>query len=136
MPSDSENRRSVRFAESVDPDSEVELSKVIEKPATVEQLDVRIYRGAELDLRVKPYVRREDQRHPLVEYHGKSFIDGDSDHWTFPVSESVEKDDEIGVVIENTSSTADGYVLDGAVDLTLDRAGGSSRIFDAIAGWF
>lgn len=126
-----ENRRSIRFAEQVDPDSKVEETFDVETEATIEGLDVRIYRGAELDLHIKPWIKREGKKFPLIEYQGKNFIDGDADHWEFPVSESIRPEDTIGVTAENVDTE---YALDYAVDVTIDRAGGLSRFGGLLDG--
>jgi hypothetical protein len=128
---DNENRRSVRFAEHVDPDSTVTLTKQIEEDATVEQLTVRVYRGAELALQVYPFVKREGRRFPLIDFNGKSFVDGEGDKWQFDVSESVETDDLVGVEVTNTATD---YGYDFSTDVSLDRAGGSSRVVSFLKG--
>jgi len=127
----SETRRSVRFAENVDPGDNVNLSKEIETAATVEQVTVRIYRGAELDLHVQPYVERGGRRTSLVEYQGKDYVDGDGDFFEFPVSEGVERRDQLGVDVENQATD---YAYDFSVDVVLDRAGGTSRVVNWISG--
>jgi len=122
---DKENRRSVRFAEEVDPGETVTLTKTIEEDATVEQATVRIYRGAELALRVKPFVRRNNRRFGLIDFpDGKQYVDGDGDFFEFPVSEQVEENDEIGVEVENVATD---YAYDFSTDLVVDRAGGTAR---------
>jgi hypothetical protein len=129
-------QRSIRFSESVDPDSSITLTKEVEEDATVEQLDVRIYRGAELALRVTPFVKRDNRRFELVEFRGKDYIDGDGDFWEFSVSEAVETEDQIGVEVENVD---DEYLFDFAVNMTVDREGGTARplssLFDTVRGW-
>lgn len=121
---DSESRRSIRFADTVDPGQTIEETWSVENAATVEGIDVRIYRGAELDLHVRPWVSRAGSRFDLIQFLGKDYVDGDGDHWEFPVSEAVDVEDEIGVTVTNED---DQYQLDYAVDVTLDRAGGVSR---------
>lgn len=131
--SDSENRRSVRFAESVDPGETITLTKDVERDATVEETTVRIYRGAELALRIKPFVERDNRRFELIDYpQGKQYVDGDGDFWEFPVSEAVATEDVIGVEVENVATD---YAYDFSTDMVLDRAGGTARaggLLDAI----
>lgn len=124
-------RRSFRFADSVNPSSDVELTHKVKEPATVEDLDVRIYRGAELDLHVKPQVKRDGRRFDLVEYNGKSYVDGDGDHWTFDVSEQVSEGD---LLVVQASNVDPDYSLDFAVDMIIDREGGTSRLIPSIFG--
>jgi len=116
--------RSIRFAESVDPESAVTLTKQVEEDATVEQVDVRIYRGAELSLRVSPFVKRDSRRFDLIEFRGKDYVDGDGDFWEFSVSESVQKEDVIGVKVENVTTD---YTYNFACNLQVDREGGTER---------
>lgn len=121
-----------RFANRVGPGGEDDLQREVEVGATVEEVTVRIYRGAELDLRVTPYVaynvdQGRAQKMPLVTFvdGGKSFIDGDGDRWTFPVSIPVEEGDVLGVEANNKDPN-NGY--DYAVDLSVDKAGGKERV--------
>lgn len=134
-----EPRESLRFAESVSPDSTVQQTYKVPRDATIESVDVRIYRGAELALQVRPFLKTgvsgARREHDLVLFQGKEFIDGDGDHWTFSVSESVTQNDIIGVEVENKSST---YSYDYAVDVELDAAGGTSRfggVVERVRGW-
>ena len=141
MPSNqSETMDSVRFAESVDPDSSVTLSYELPQDATIEEVTVRIYRGAELDLHVTPWhnpAGGRDVQEPLITFEGKEYIDGDGDHWEFPLSDGVKEGDTIGVTIDNVSSGSDGYTLDAAADFVVDRAGGSDRgLLSLLRRWF
>ncbi|MFC7131654.1 MULTISPECIES: hypothetical protein [Salinibaculum] len=139
-----EPRDSVRFADRVAPNSTGDGSHVetyeVQEGATVEQVDVRIYRGAELDLRVRPFIRRGDdgsrREIDLIQFQGKQYIDGDGDHFEFTVSQAAERGDLVGVEVENHDDT---YGYDYAVDMALDRAGGIARfggVVDRIRGWF
>jgi len=138
--STSDSRRSVRFADRVAPGdadgpNDIQLTKRIEKPATVEELRVRIYRGAELALRIRPVVIRDQRTFPLLDYggdEGKEYVDGDGDQWTYPTSEQVEEANEVGVIVENHSTE---YAYDFACDVVLDRAGGTDRsLFSFVGG--
>lgn len=138
MPNSSanEDRRSIRFAEDVGPDSTVIETYEAPHDLTVEQLTVRIYRGAELDLQVFPFVDRDrsddrQQREPLVVFRGKEFIDGDGDTFEFPVSVSVKEGQEIGVEVENVDST---YTYDFAAEVTVDPVGGLQRSTTSFLG--
>lgn len=128
--------RSIRFAESVDPGETVTLTKDVEQDATVEEVTVRIYRGAELALHVQPFVKRDDRRFSLVEFQGKEYVDGDGDFWEFRTLEAVEKEDVIGVEVENTAAD---YTYDFACNMSVDREGGTSRaltaLFERLRGW-
>jgi len=122
---DSENMRSVRFADQVAPGESVTLTKTVENAATVEDVTIRIYRGAELALQVEPFVKRNNRRFPLIDFHGKDHVDGDGDFFEFPVSESISVDDKIGVEATNV---ADDYAFDFSTDFVVDRAGGTNRV--------
>lgn len=134
----SNSKDSLRFANRVGPGGDDDRRHEVNvEGATIEEVKVRIYRGAELDLRVTPYVAREadqdrEQVVPLITTveGGKPYVDGDGDRWTFPVSIPVEEGDEIGVEVNNIDAD-NGY--DYAVDMTIEKAGGSNRI-DQIVG--
>jgi hypothetical protein len=131
--SNNNTRSNLRFADRVDPDSTVTLTHEMENPATIEQLTVRIYRGAELDLHVVPFVEADGSRFPVVTFRGKDFIDGDGDKWVFDAVEQVEPGDVVGVEVENQSTD---YGYDFAADFAVDRAGGTDRLASIIGGWF
>ncbi len=133
-----EDRRSIRFAEGVGPDSSIVETYEVDRDLTVEQLRVRIYRGAELDLEVSPFVDREkaddrQRREPLIVYRGSEYIAGDGDTFVFPVSVSVEEGQQLGVKVVNQDDT---YSYDFSVDMTVDPAGGSSRLVSLLGGVF
>jgi hypothetical protein len=128
------DRQSLRFSETVAPDSEVLLTYDVPVDMTVEQLEVRIYRGAEFSLEIEPFIDRrksEDRtrREDLITYRGSEFVAGDADKFSFDVSKSVEEGQEIGIEARNK---ADAYAYDFVVDLSLERAGGLSRILGGV----
>lgn len=124
----SERRDSVRFSGQVSPDSTETYTKTVQDPATVEEVSVRFYAGPRLDLQVTPFVDvgegSQSNRIPLIDFRGKQYVDGDDDYWIFPVSESVERDDTLGVEVVNVDGT-NSY--DFSCDLVVDRAGGVRR---------
>jgi hypothetical protein len=124
----SESQDSIRIAGAVGPGNEATWRHEMGSDATIEQLDVRIYTGAELDLRVSPFVEYgtdQSNRLPLIKFAGdKDYVDGEGDSWEFPISEGVERSEFIGVSVENVD---DSYTYDFAVDFVVDRAGGTSR---------
>jgi hypothetical protein len=135
--SNTNTRDNLRFADSVDPDDSLTLTHEMEEPATIEQLMVRIYRGAELDLQVVPFVKQggdDGSRHPVVTLRGKDYIDGDGDKWQFSAVEQVQPGDLVGVEVTNTNSE---FAYDFASDFTIDRAGGTTRSLLSMLGrWF
>ncbi|MFC3476111.1 hypothetical protein [Halobacterium litoreum] len=137
----SERRDSVRFSGQVSPDDTETLTKTVQEPATVEEVSVRFYAGPRLDLEVVPFVdvgeSSQSNRIPLIDFRGKQYVDGDDDYWIFPVSESIERDDTLGVEVRNVDSS---NAYDFSVDVVVDRAGGTQRaassLFDSIRGVF
>ncbi|MWG34158.1 hypothetical protein [Halomarina oriensis] len=127
----SNGRYSVRFAETVEPGETVELTEEVSRDATVERVTVRIYLGAELDLRVRPFVTESQSRRPLVVYQGKQYIDGDNDVYEFALSEPVAGGESIGVEVENRDGT-NSY--DFSMTATVDHDGGLNRAVSALFG--
>jgi hypothetical protein len=122
-------RNSLRFSDSVATDSGVVLTKELERDATVERVDVRVYRGAEFALEVEPFVDREKdpdrtQREPLLTYRGRQFVAGDGDRFQFPVSRDVKSGQTVGVQATNQSSN---FAYDFNTTLILEHAGGTRR---------
>lgn len=127
----SNGRYSVRFAQTVAPGETAELTEEVSRDATVERVTVRIYLGAELDLRVRPFVTESDSRRPLVVYQGKQYIDGDNDVYEFTLSEPVAGGERIGVEVENKDET-NSY--DFSMTATVDHGGGLNRAVSAFLG--
>lgn len=136
MPNSSDDGKqdSVRFSETVEPGDTQVLTYELSAPARVEELRVRTYRGAELDLELYPFVERsEGRREPLVTLMGRDKIVGDSDHFEFPISVPVDEPQKIGVAAEHTG---DEFPLDYQVTAVLDYRGGtSSGLLSALRGW-
>lgn len=112
-------RGNLRFAERVGADSTESFEHEIREESTIERLVVRIYPGAELDLRVRPYrkVAEDGPREPLITYEGKQYIDGDDDKWQFDLVEEAEPGDYVGVEVENVNTQ---YGYDFAAHVSLD----------------
>lgn len=129
-----QTQNNLRFAETVPADDSVELTYTSEEAATVERVDVRIYRGAELDLEVVPFVVVDEQRFPLVTFRGKEFIDGDGDFFEFTLSEPITAGDKVGVEVTNRDTE---FAYDFSVDVSLDYEGGVERSLTSFIGrWF
>jgi len=134
MENDTNRRDNLRFATGVPAGESKELTHEINDPATIEGVDVRIYRGAELDLQLVPFARfggDDAPKTPLVTLIGKDYIDGDGDEFNFTLSESVTPGDVVGVEVENVSTEFD---YDFAVDMDLDHEGGATRSATSILG--
>lgn len=127
----SNGRYSVRFAETVAPGETEELTEEVTRDATVERVTVRIYLGAELDLRVRPFVTESDSRRPLIVYQGKEYIDGDDDVYEFALSEPVAGGESIGVEVENRSGQ---WPYDFSMSATVDYENGLGRAVSALFG--
>lgn len=112
-------RGNLRFAEQVSAGSTSSLEHEVREPSTIERLIIRIYPGAELDLRVKPYVEiaGDGPKVPLLTYEGKEYVDGDDDKWEFDLVESVDPGDKVGVEVTNVNSN---YAYDYAAHISLD----------------
>lgn len=130
MPTD-DSRNNLRFAESVPPDDSVQLTYDVDREATIDEVDVRIYRGPELDLEVRPFVVDGDHEVPLVTFIGKDYIDGDGDFFEFALSEPVTPGETLGVEVVNRDTE---YAYDFSVDISLDHAGGTSRSATGLLG--
>jgi hypothetical protein len=126
-------RTSVTWAEQVPAGDDDVLAYELPADATVENVRVRIYPGAENTLRVTPQVRtRSNNTFPLLETRGKDYVDGDDDTWQFGVSESVEEGDKIQVRRENTDGqNAHNY----RVIVDVDYLGGTGRLASIFGGW-
>lgn len=102
-----------------------EASITLDAPATIEHLSVRIYQGAQLDLELRPVVRHKDNtEQPLLEYAGKTYVDGDDDRWDWPLSKSIEEEEEIVIYATNRDGS---NAYDYRVNVAIDYHGGSSR---------
>lgn len=142
MFSDTEQTRdSFRLAAPVSPGSTVNLTKRMQEAATVEGVRVRFYSGPRLDVRAEPYVEvshgpdrtdrvnlidyADEANDPDADVAAKDFIDGDDDDFQFDVSQPVDRDEVVGVEIENVNAE---FTYNVTVDVVVDYAGGSSRM--------
>jgi len=125
-------RISKRFATQTSAGSDDALTIEVEESATIEKLKIRIYIGAELDLELDPFVLRDgSERTSIPDLIGKDVIVGDDDTFTLDVSEPVREGDVIGVDYNNTDQNNPHSF---AVDMTLERSGGTNRLLHAIRG--
>lgn len=127
-------QETIRFSTSVAAGESKTLTKRMEADATVEEVEVRFYRGPELAVSVEPYRLKGDphgsqERRSLVELVGRDVIVGDADVFQFEVGgEEVERTEKIGVEFVNNAETEpeDDVNLDYDVhvDITVDKEGG------------
>jgi len=134
MISSEKERRSLRFSDTVDPGDSDIFTFETERDCTVERMEVRVYRGAEFDLLIEPFVDRNKsndrrRREDIIVYRGSEIIAGDADKFQFDVSKSVQDGQEIGVEVTNQDGE---YAYDFVVDMTLEYAGGLSRILGGV----
>lgn len=124
-------RGNLRFSERIAADTTESFEHEIREESTIERLVVRIYPGAELDLRVEPYLKvaEDGPREPLITYEGKQYIDGDDDKWNFDLVEEAEPGDIVGVEVVNLDDS-NGY--DFVTQLSLDP--GDERSLRSILG--
>jgi hypothetical protein len=129
MPPDT--RDTIRFADRVTGGSSDVETHQVDRPSTIEGVNVRIYRGAQLDLEITPFIEVGDDpsnlnRIPVLTFAGgKSYVDGDNDAWEFPVSIPIDDDERIGVEVQNTDPN---NAYDYSVDFELDRTAGSTPL--------
>ncbi|QGX95003.1 hypothetical protein EI982_09470 [Haloplanus rallus] len=132
-----ERRDTIHFSESVDPGETITLTKEMDRDATIETIEVRIYRGAEFALQATPFKDVEpssdtERRVPLLTYRGREYIAGDADRFSFPVAREVREGRTVGVEVENT---ADQYAYNFNVSIVVEYAGGASRILAPLRRW-
>jgi hypothetical protein len=118
-----------RFAANVQPGQTVVLEEHVPRDGTIEALRVRIYAGAELALRIRPYIidSRGNTRE-LIKFVGKKFLDGDDDVFTFVLREPVFTANDERMVVEaiNTDAT---FAYDFSCDIEVDFAAGPWPFF-------
>lgn len=134
MPSQ-DRRDTIHFSESVAAGATVELTKEMERDATIERIDVRIYRGAEFALEVEPFKHPQPgetaRKEPLLQYRGREFVAGDADRFSFPVAREVESGQELGVEVRNTAGS---FSYDFNVSIIVEYAEGSNRTVSSLIG--
>jgi hypothetical protein len=128
-------KETFEFSSSVAPgDTETE-TVVLDEDATVEEIVVRWYRGPELYLGIMPFVESvEDadrtEREDLISVHGRDFLVGENDREPYHVDAPVEKHDELGVEVTNTTdqlAAEHQFDYDYRCKITVDYRGGTSR---------
>jgi len=114
-----------------DPENVETYSYTTGKDATVEQVDVRIYPGAGLALRLE-ILKKDDQTDvttPIVRTRGKDYLDGDDDTYSFDLSEPIKEDDQIVV---RAANLADSNEYNFRVNFDIDERGGTTSIFEEV----
>lgn len=101
----------------------------IDSDGTVERLTLRIYRGAETDLRLYPRIVREGNSIPLIETAGKTYIDGDDDHWEWTLAQPVQQGDRLSIRAVNNDDT---NPHNWRATVEVDYLEGQSRVLSSI----
>lgn len=108
------------------------ITERIKADGTVENINVRFYYGQQLALKVYPYVRHMGNKlEGLLTYPegAENSISGDDDIFKFDIVCPVKNDDELYIIIENTSSEFEYNV---AIDIVVDYYAGQSRIVGGV----
>lgn len=125
------DKEAVTFSDQVPAGSTEVLTLTVPEDATVENVALRIYAGAELSLKVRMFVDPvgNTANQPLVEPVGKGHVDGDDDYHEWDLSRSVSEGDEIVVEAENVNSD---YAYDYRVNMEIDYASGLRRFLGGV----
>lgn len=128
------NREAFRMALQVPAGGSGEIEERIRGNCTLERATLRIYIGAQLDLKIMPCIARAyaggEVREPLIKYAtgGKAYLDGDDDDFSWSLSIPLEVDDKIIVAYRN-DDLVNAY--DFAFDFEVDYLGGANRVPEA-----
>jgi len=114
----------LHFGRKVGKSTEGKETYDVKKDGTVEQVEFRIYSGAEDTLQLNIFKEDEntDSKRKIIETpDDQEFIGGNEDFFTFNTSVPVTSDDKIVVEYENTdSSNPHRYKM----NMEIDRTGG------------
>lgn len=112
------------FARQVAPLTEGVMQINIPGPGLIERLAIRIYQGAQLNLRINPYLVRPRQNLNLINYvtGGKQFVDGDDDNYIYNLSIECNQDDALAVWFSNLQAT---HAYDFRVSVEINYAAGA-----------
>lgn len=120
-----EDMKALHFARKVSAGTTGSFKYGVQKDGTIESLTVRIYSGAEDQLRLNIYVldQETDSKKKVVETPDEQgFIGGNEDVYEFDVSKEVTSDDFILIEYENDDgSNPHRYKM----NLQIDRTGGT-----------
>lgn len=129
-----ESRHGLTFARQVPANEDDRVAYEIREDATVEDVQARIYQGAENTLRLNiQHIPTSGSPVSIVEPaddgDGKGWIDGDDDDYRWSVSVPVERGDELVVDYENRdANNAHNF----RVNMDIDYMGGTERLIAGI----
>lgn len=115
-------KRKSKFISATVPANSTEKEEFsLPKDVKITNIEARFYPGQQLDLQIKPRLRKKDSdvTIDLVDYPGdKKHLEGDDDVIRLPTNVEGEKNDSIEVVAENLDTNGNAY--DYHVILTLE----------------
>lgn len=114
-----------------DPQNVETYDSEIREDSTVEKVNVRIYPGAGLALRLE-ILKVDNQtgiESELIRTEGKQYIDGDDENYEWEISEPIKKDDKIRV---RATNIADEEELNFRANLDVDERGGLDSILGKV----
>lgn len=131
-----ENKECYRFAATIPAGVTAEFKEVLSHDGTIEKARMRLYIGAQLSVRISPFIMRSnDLREPMIKFSKaadtiggivpKDYLDGDDDSMDFELGIPVYRDQELIVRVTNTDLLND---YDFAFDVMVDYMGGSYRL--------
>lgn len=113
------------FSLSVAPGVSGVLTQAVPADGVVERMTVRIYQGAQLQLRLRPYViRPRQEEYSLVRFAAppaKQFLDGDDDFFIYLLYVDVTDKDTLAVWYHNLQAT---HTYDFRVAVEINYAAG------------
>jgi len=117
------SKRGISFSTTVEAGSSDVQEYDVSDPATIEQLSIRIYPGAETDLEIVPQVLKDQTNtaESLVRFQGKEYVDGDDDVFEWDLSVPVVEDDKIQIRAENKDAN---NPYDYRVNVEIDERNG------------
>lgn len=126
-----ESKEGISFGDTVPAASETVTEFTAVDAGTIESVQVRIYPGAELDLRITPELERHSggTPQPLITTEGKGYIDGDDDVWTWDISKPINRKDIIRIRAENVNAN---YDYDYRCNVDVDYKGGLRRAINGV----
>lgn len=112
-------REVISFRKSIAAGASDIIRERVKSPGTLEEVRVRFNPGQGNTLRVRPVVEHKGNRiEDLVTYPGgtNQFLSGDDDYFILPCSITVDNDDFVEVIANNTGAFTYTIVVDVVID--------------------
>ena len=121
-----QNRVPYRFNKTVGPNEKGYIEEAMPADGTIESCKIRFYLGAELDLKVLPFVQRPYKvREDIVKLIGdRNYFVGDDDVFEYELSIPVYRHEKIMVWFENVNTE---YSFDLIVEIEVEHLNGANR---------